>query len=158
MTVPENHVDRGAARAPFFMACPPALWRPLSPVHAPCLGGCALQDHVARLRRFLKAEKELAVEDETMGGQQENVLLGLQKQVSCLEEGVLQRPHRDLLLSRVWVFIEGQRHVAHCCSLACVGCRETAESKAGCCCLARAAGQREGPQTGEGQDQVWAVS
>uniref|UniRef100_A0A7S3QRE8 Pre-mRNA processing factor 4 (PRP4)-like domain-containing protein n=1 Tax=Dunaliella tertiolecta TaxID=3047 RepID=A0A7S3QRE8_DUNTE len=38
------------------------------------------EDHVSRLRRFLKAEKELAVEDETMGGQQENVMLGLKKQ------------------------------------------------------------------------------
>lgn len=38
---------------------------------------------MARLRRFLKAEKELAVEDETMGGQQDNTMLGLHKQVGA---------------------------------------------------------------------------
>jgi hypothetical protein len=29
----------------------------------------------------MKAEKEVAVEDETMGGQQDNIMLGLHKQV-----------------------------------------------------------------------------
>jgi hypothetical protein len=41
----------------------------------------SLQEDVDRLKRFLKAEKEVKIEDEQRGGQQENLILELQKAV-----------------------------------------------------------------------------
>jgi hypothetical protein len=58
-----------------------------------------LQEDVMRLKRLMKAEREMHVEDEQRGGQQENVLLELQRQVSeCAAPGVGREQRRGLVL------------------------------------------------------------
>lgn len=48
---------------------------------AACCLPVGLQEDVDRLKRLLRAEKEVTVEDEQRGGQQENLILELQRAV-----------------------------------------------------------------------------
>lgn len=47
------------------------------------------QDDVDRLKRLVKAEKEVHVEDEMVGGQQENVILSLQREVNMMAVDII---------------------------------------------------------------------
>lgn len=81
----DRHIELQVMRAHHLIVClvETTHWIRGHPIFC-CSFLLPLQDHVARLKRFLKAEKEVAVEDETMGGQQENVMLGLHKQVCAM--------------------------------------------------------------------------